>query len=355
MDRWFNGYDPDGFHLTNVLFNAASAGLLALLLCNVVQPRPMMCAAALWVFATRPAHAEAVVRTPGRPKSAVPLALLANSHAYAHSGVKRKPRDWISFLVAIAAKESALASVRIFGLIDVLLRRKPPLTFLGSLEFTAAPCVVLDQPNIGLLLGGWEPLEPPRTLAIQSVQAARRHATDPFIMEVVSPYMLLVPYLTWPLTVGLFAFVVGYRLFWRARRSPVAFLILWFLSTLLSVLGVLCRVISSTLRADRYLYFSSVAATGLIALGLATVFRSRSRLAWALIRTGLALVMRWQRVHHAARWKNNLLFWAAAEAPAPKDATPPRNIGVAFLSRGKLDPAEVFLQKVSPGNLRSGQ
>jgi Flp pilus assembly protein TadD len=141
--------------------------------------------------------------------------------------------------------------------------------------------------------------------------------------------------------------VVAIYRWWPASRWPAAFLLLWFVLTLVPAFTVMFRVSASAPIADRYLYLPSVATSVLIAWGFTAATR-RLRLpgvATALTAGVTLIALTAATWSYQTVWRDDYAFWSAAAAAAPEDGLAQRELGSTLLALGRLDEAERVLSR----------
>lgn len=122
VDWTISGGAPWVFHLTNVLLNALSVGLVVLVAAAWLPPLGALVAGLL--FAVHPLHVEAVANTVGRAEILVAIGLLAAvlaARQYRRAATALRRRLWLATTllaaaVAMASKEHGVIAIALIGL-----------------------------------------------------------------------------------------------------------------------------------------------------------------------------------------------------------------------------------------------
>ena len=393
FDRWLWGYQPFGFHLTNVALHAAVVVLLYGLLRRMV-PRPAAFLAVA-LFAVHPLQTEAVAYVSGRSELLCGVwflaALVLAVDAMALGSRRRAALACVCGFLAIASKEVGLVLPGVVLAYDWLLRpgderrrwRRLWLIFVPALAVAAA-FVAYRLLSVRHLIGESSPLLNLLTQAIviwrylwllmwpsgQSIMHAVHRVTsalDPVALAAAAGLALLA--------------ALAFRL---RREAPVmAFGVLWFLIVLspsssivtlaegmaehrvylasagifVAIAGLIARLVPASRRGGaalpaKYMAASAVLLTVLFAL---TVMRNR---VW-----GNPIEL-WGEatVHAEGMWEPHYALADAlresgncgaavpeyrkvvASSPAHRDAYV--NLGICLAQTGQLDEAEHAFRRV---------
>ena len=127
---------------------------------------------------------------------------------------------------------------------------------------------------------------------------------------------------------------------WRRRQFTLMLALVWSVATLAPALLLVLRRIATTPIAERYLYLPSVGVVLALAYALAAVCRrsGRKRLLVAASCV-VALIALGETTRRTRVWSDDLHFWTAAAQGSPS-ALPQRELGDAYVRRGKLAAAE---------------
>ena len=125
LDRALWGDNPAGFHLTNVLINAADAALVFVLLAGLFRDRlsPVPLSLCALLFAFHPVHTEAINMVVGRTELLAALFGLLTFICYLHD---RKPAAFGFFFLALLSKESAVTIPAVIFLYEYLFKKRVP-------------------------------------------------------------------------------------------------------------------------------------------------------------------------------------------------------------------------------------
>lgn len=146
IDYQLWGKQAFGFHLTNILLHAINSTLLFYLF-TTLGMRKVAAAIASLFFALYPGHPEAVTWIGGRFDVLCLTWLLIAMLLWCHARLSGKDfllvPSVVSFLLAVLSKETALAAILIFPLLDWLLYLQTRFTAGQGIEFPLKWYVVL--------------------------------------------------------------------------------------------------------------------------------------------------------------------------------------------------------------------
>jgi hypothetical protein len=351
--RLFGFENPVGYHLGNVLLNAANGALLFLFLRRATGRFTLSLAIAA-AFVALPVHVEAVSWVMGRKDvlstSLVLAALLAQAGELEQTKAARRWSLWLlTFLLTILA---LLAKIAAFSCVPLLALHR---TFHPYLAGRRAPEAKLDW---GRVLRGGALLLPhaAATVAIvlwyQGVLSQfgiiGRHGPGTFSAEHLTNVAVFVPLLIgcylrsliWPFglsafyrwphvevplsaeahlaSLGIAAAVAAGLAYCCLRRRDLAFYALGFFALLLPYLGL---VYVDIWRADRYIYLASFAVLAIAADSLARFAERRGPLgrgAVAALALSFTMGCALQTLRHEAVWRDNESLWSyEAYLPEP--------------------------------------
>lgn len=368
--RWFGFQNPAGYHLGNVVLNAANAVLLFLFLHQATR-RFGLALATAGVFAVLPVHVEPVAWVMGRKDvlSACFLlaALLAQSHELAAPDPARRRQLHLATILLLAlALLSKIAAMGGFALL--LLHR----VFAPYLDGRREPSAPLDWPRIvrevlprmaphaivtaGVVLWyqrnlaafgviGWRgpgPLDPEH---LGTVAAFTPLIIGGYLRSLLWPTQLSMAY-RWPhveIPLGGFeqlasvaiALGVGAGLaHCLLRRRDLAFYGLGFLALLLPYLNV---VFVDIWRADRYVYLSAFC---LLAIP-ATIVAARPRGAVRIVALALAACFAAGSLVQTRRqlwvWRDNESLWTHEAYMAEPSLIGIQGLAAAYVKRSERE------------------
>jgi hypothetical protein len=263
------GLDPGGHHFVSVLWHAANAALLMVLLWYMTGYlwRSIFVAA---LFALHPLRVESVAWVSERKD--VLSAFFCFCTLWAYARYARQPQSWrryaaaaALFSLALMSKPSAVSLPFLLLLLDYWpLRRKEPLAVLlrEKIPFVAMAAAVsvatyLGQKQVGAM-GNIEGLAFLERLANALVSYMRYLGKIfwPHPLTVIYPYQRDLPVLSIAAACLLLVAVTALVLF-RGRQFrylPVAWF--WFLGTLIPMIGLI--QVGRQAYADRYTYIPSI-------------------------------------------------------------------------------------------------
>jgi hypothetical protein len=367
--RLFGFANPFGYHLGNVLLNAANAGLLFLFLLRATS-RYRFAALVAGLFALLPVHVEAVCWVMGRKDVLcaffVLLVLLAEAHAA--RSADRGRRRWLRVLafvlypLAILAKFGAVSLVLVLGLYRVfaptlLDRRDPPRVVVSDL-ISLMPHLLV---SVGIfvwynhVLSQFGVIGPPAGVTAEHLGTLAR-----FIPLVIGLYAASVlgitdrsiTYLTPNEAIPLTALERGLSLAtalalvaffaWAVRRRrDLLFFGLAFLALLLPYFNIVSVILW---RADRYLYLASfclLAIAVALVLDLLPYLRARSRRIVPLVMGATAVWALFAALVTLARepaFRDNHALWTHEVSLARPAVVAFQALARSFLGRAGAEP-----------------
>jgi tetratricopeptide (TPR) repeat protein len=347
---------PAALHVLNVLWYAATVGLLYLLIYRLFD-RPgtdrtraafiALTTAAL--FAAHPLHTEAVANIKGRDEILSLLGSLAGTY-FALRALDERKLWWgalsgLSFLLALLSKENAITFLAVLPLTLYFFTDAQP----GRIARTCLPLVLAAGAFLavrGAILG-WSLGEPVRELMNNPFlrwtgteyvpftsgewSATVGYTLGKYVQLLIVPFPLSHDYYpraveikTWadPTVWGSLLLYTG-LLFWAVRglrkKDPVSYGIWWYLLTLSIVSNIFFPV--GTNMSERFLFMPSVGFALAVAV-LLDRWRRRpggSRLAWG-IAVAVTLLYGALTVARNPVWRDNFTLFTTDVATAPNSA-----------------------------------
>lgn len=355
--RLFGFRNPAGYHLGNVLGNAANVVLLFLFLQHATR-RFGLAVATAGLFAVLPVHVEPVAWVMGRKDMLsagfVLAALLAQSHELASSDVRRRRSLYLLTLLltvlALLSKIAAMSAVVILTLHRVFApyldgTRPPhlPLDWRHITRHVAPRMLPHALVTVGIVVWyqrvvaefgvvGWRGLGPFDPEHLRTVATFTPLVLGQYLRSLVWPTQLSIsyrwPHVEIPLTASEQVAAAGIALVMGAallhavlRRRDLAFYGLACVALLLPYLNL---VFVDIWRADRYVYLASfcvlaIAVTWLEPRGAP---RSRSgalRVATVALAAGFGIASAVQTARQLSVWRSNESLWrheAYLDAPS---------------------------------------
>ncbi|HJT77167.1 MAG TPA: tetratricopeptide repeat protein, partial [Gemmataceae bacterium] len=356
--------NPAGFHLTNVLLHIADAVLLFLALRRLTAaPGRSFFVAAL--FALHPLHVESVAWISER-KDVLSvffglLALLAYAWYAERPGLGRYLLVALGLVLSLLAKPMLVTLPALLLLLDYWPLRR--FRGLAPAEAPAVPAaswwwLVVEKLPLLLPVAGSAVItmiaqqqgganNPVGQLPLRLENAALSYVI--YLRETFWPVhlVLFVPYPTnlfpvWQVVgaAGVLVAVTALALLARRRCPYLAVGWLWFLGTLLPVIGVV-QVLGGHALADRYTYFPLIGIFLMIVWGGADLAawvrlpRAVPVLAGALVLIPCLVLTRIQ----VGYWHDSFVLWQHTLAFVPDNYLAHTNLGVAYLNAGEVDRA----------------
>jgi hypothetical protein len=353
--RVFGFQNPLGYHLGNVLLNAANVALLFLFLARATRRFGLSLAVA-GVFAVLPVHVEPVSWVMGRKDTLsaffVLAALLAQSYELDEPDARRRRQLYLATLLctclALVAKIAAMPCFVVLALHRAFYpyldgRRAPdaPIGVLRTLRVAIPPVLPHAVMTLAIVawyqaavaeygVTGWRgrgPLDPQH---LANVAAFTPLIIGSYLKSLAWPAQLSVFY-RWPhveiplsglerfASVAIALAIVAAVVYCCRRRRDLAFYLLAFLSLLLPYLNV---VYVDIWRANRYVYLASFCALAVPAILLAQLYTRGSRSVRLAI-TGATLCFAFastaQTLRLQAVWRDDASLWryeAALDEPS---------------------------------------
>ncbi len=346
------GLDPRGHHLSSLLLHAASAALLFLVLSRMTGAVwPSVLAAV--IFAIHPLRVESVAWVAERKDVLSAffgfLTLLAYHWFTQQSGLLRYMLVVAMFAAGLMAKPMLVTVPCLLLLLDIwplgrwgrvstarLLAEKLPLFAL-----TAASSIVtlIAQQRLGAMRPmEWLPFGTRVANAVVSCVA--------YLGKYVWPERLAVFYphpagalSAWQVVgaAALLIVVSAAVAMWARRRPYLAVGWLWYLGTLVPVIGLV--QVGSQGMADRYTYLPLIGITIAVVWGVAEL-TSRWRRAAVMVACGVMVIaLAIGTRQQMAYWRNSLTLFEQALRVTTNNALAHYNVGVALRARGRLDEA----------------
>jgi tetratricopeptide (TPR) repeat protein len=342
------GLDPAGHHLVNVLFHAANAALLFILLWRMTQKIwPSVLVAAL--FAWHPLHVESVAWIAERKDVLSTFFALLALLSYARFVKETNRRGyWFTFVffaLGLLAKPMLVSLPLVMLLLDFWpFRRFLGNSFPGSLIREKIPFLLLAAGSCVVTF-----LAQQKSHAVASLDQIPLSfrlenapvATARYLLKLFWPGDMAVIYPLAPVQIPSVAMAVTTLALlsvgaWRMRKRSPGLLIgwLWFLITLVPVIGLV--QVGSAAMADRYTYIPSIGIFIAVAFGLDALCGSPRRRKLFHVGSVLLLVACVGLTEHQLRyWRNSeTLFCHALEVTKNNDIAHD-NLGVAFELQGR--------------------
>ena len=354
------GEDPRGHHLTSLLLHALNTALLFGLLRALTGAwGPSALAAAL--FAAHPLRVESVAWVAER-KDVLSAALwLLTIHAWLAHLRKPGAARWVGACIAcalsLAAKPMAVTLPAVLLILDYwplgrwgtgrgaaarspgsLVAEKSPFLVMALavgvatfvIQQRTGAMIPLDALPLGVRLG--------TALSAYGAYLARSVWPSGLSVLYLHPEALPQP-LVLAGSVGALALLSGAA--WRLRsRAPwLAAGWLWFLVTLLPVIGIV--QVGLQWIADRYTYLPSMGLCVLAAFGATALAGTpRRRLALLLAATAAVVALGAASWSRAGAWRDTGTLFSSALAADPGNWLAHNKVGEALLQRGEAEAAE---------------
>jgi len=356
--NWIAGHDrPFGFHLVNILLNAAVPLLLYFLLLAILDSVPRgrtIAFVAALLYAVHPIHTEAVAWISGRSE------LLAAGFLLAAWLLHLKDRPipaLLCFLLAMMSKESAIAFVPLALLGDYARGKLKPASRYAWLAGMGVLFLALLWNAQGGRFGekGFSPIDnplasfPAKWRILNALRIAWRYIglhVYPARLSCDYSYNAILLYANWKrmLPAALATLLVLALWIWVLRQRSCG----WTLAgaLYLAPFAVTSNILVSTgtLMGERLAYLPSAGFCLLVALAWIELEQRRVILARGLL-IAVLVALATRTVVRNRDWRGDWTLFSAAVRAYPENAKMRANLGGLYLQRGQLDEAEVELNK----------
>ena len=357
LDCQFYGLKPAGHHLTNVLLHVSNTLLLFLLLSQMTGALwRSACVAAL--FAWHPLHVESVAWVAERKDVLSACFWMLTLLSYGYYAAKPRASSYLLtlfvFILALMAKPMVVTLPFVLLLLDFW-----PLQRIRGLTTSTSPFPQLDWKRLL-----WEKLpfftltivacaltvsaQAPAIVSTAGLPISQRimHAFlayghylqvtfVPRGLSIYYPYVIDIPRAT-IVIVGILLALITFSTLRSTRRQP--YLIvgwLWYLGTLVPVIGLV--QVGDQAWADRYTYLPLIGVFIALVWGLTEWIKSPSLLkASALSTAVLLLVLTTLQMSH---WRSTRTLFEHAAKVTPNNFMAVTMLGSLLAQEGKLDEA----------------
>lgn len=356
LDYSIGGLNPLVYHIFNVLFHIAVSFLVFLVARRIIASN-LWAAAAAFLFAVHPIHAEAAAYISGRRDLLAALFFLLGLYFYMRMRETGK-LHWAaaviaSFALAILSKEMA-ATLGAVCLIYELFFRSPESAEKGRTARIIL-CGLLIALALAFAAFEWFQRNPTRSGAeaagywggsLFTALLSSSRALWHYIRLIIAPFGLsadystdafpaseniIAPWTTLPAVAGviLLAVLGAYLAF---KRKPAGFIILFFLTTLLPVMQIIPhheRV------AERFVYLPSAAFFILAAYFAGRAVSDSLRQTMQYIVIIICLVFTGFTLERGTVWRNEYTFWKSASEAQPRSIR--AQVGYAKAAKALFD------------------
>jgi protein O-mannosyl-transferase len=354
--NWMAGQDRTlGYHLVNILLNAAVTLLLYFLLLGLLDsvPRgPTIALVAALLYAVHPIHTEAVAWISGRSELLAAGFLLG---AWLLHLRDQPVPALLCFLLAMMSKESAIVFVPLALVGDYARGKLKPVSRYAWYAGMGVLYLALLWKAQGGRFGekGFSPIDnplasfPAKWRLLNALRIGWKYLGLHFYPATLScdySYNAIPLYASWKHTLP--AAIAGALVLalwlWVVRKRNCG----WILAGAIyfGSFAVTSNILVSTgtLMGERLAYLPSAGFCLFVALVWIQLEQRRARLAWALLITVL-VALATRTVVRNEDWRNDWTLFSAAERAVPESAKVRANLGGLYLQRGQLDQAEAEL------------
>jgi protein O-mannosyl-transferase len=362
--------NPAGHHYVNVLLHAIDAWLLFLVLLQATGAvwRSWMVAA---LFALHPINVESVAWVSERKNVLSMLFFLVGLMAYRWYSQKPSLARYASVLMSFACGLMAKPQVITFPFVLLLwdywplervrfgrsessgdptprlafsrlLQEKIPLFALSA----ASAFITLEAQDAGGAVRTMLQVPMPVRLGNAAVSYGRYlgKAFWPLRLSVMYPYLWSWKVQLWPLVFSLLVLAIASVLVVASHRRYLVVGWLWFLGTLVPMIGLV--QVGGQAMADRYAYLPFVGLFLMVSWGVAEIAESHHWPAFLpgavalLALTALAVTAR----HQLGYWSDNIRLWSHAIEVSGPNYQAQEHLGTALADSGRMAEAGLHFQ-----------
>ncbi len=355
------GLNPFGFHLTNVLLHALTAGALVLLLLEMQFTSPAAALAAA-IFALHPAQVESVAWISQRKSVLAVFFLLLSFLAYVR-GTRASPPSrgalvlsFVLFLAALLSKVTVVIFPGVLFLYDLGFRRERPWRLLvGKIPFLAAAAAIAwigyrFQVALEVTTKGWMGGTPQLHAATTAGLFARYLRILLFPVNLSTTYdppdaaSMIDP---WPLAGYAFLALGGWGA-WRAFRLNRR--ALWWMGAFWLGFLPVSQIVTYVVHiADRYLHVPSIGFAAGVGTGFAALHaraRRAGRGGQVTAAAGIVLAclaaLTWARVQV---WRDPMTLWSDTVRRPPVHWAADYNYARTLADQGDLRGAIPYYER----------
>jgi protein O-mannosyl-transferase len=380
--------NPGGYHWTNVMFHIANTLLLFLVL-NRITGRVWRSSFVAVLFAVHPLHVESVAWISERKDVLSTFFWILTLWFYVlyveHPGFKRYIWMLVFFVLGLLSKPMVVTLPFVLLLLDYwpLKRQASFHTYDSRLKVSLPAFSKRPLPPSAILILEKIPLfilslvVSVVTFLVsknQQVMATFQAASLQLRIEnVLVSYATYIAKMFWPQNMAVFypypgalplwqvawslILLLGITLFvlFQARRRP--YLVvgwLWYLGTLVPVIGLV--QVGSQAMADRYTYISFIGLFVMVTWGvvdylISMKYRKVILVVLSSLTVSILMILSWQQVRH---WQNTTTLFTHALLVTERNYVAHNGLGAAFMSRNMPDEAAFHFReslKIAPSYL----
>jgi tetratricopeptide (TPR) repeat protein len=352
IDYHLWGLNPFGYRLGNLIFHLGNAFLVFFLLRHLLAGRTWLSFAGSLIFSLHPVNVESVAWVSERKNVLSVFFLLLSFLAYFRylEGERKGLAYGFSlglYLLSILAKVSSVIFPLLLILYDLCftnrsrrewIKDKIPF-FLLSAFFSGLAVYIYHLQKIIPEYHGGHPINNFLTMTNVIVE---------YILSLFVPLYLNFYYDTRLVkSLGEYQFLLSFSFLllvavlatrWYRKEQPLFFSLFWFFLPLLPVLNIVPIAI---LRADRYLYLSSVGFAYFLAWGIPRVLGDTGKkVSWSALGVLflIAGVFGWLTEQQAGYWRSPFHLWSRVMKYIPSEAK-----AYCFLGNNARDKGQVIL------------
>lgn len=361
------GYNPMGFHLTNVLIHVINSLLFMTLLMLMFKKsqspyKSYIILITSLIFALHPIHTEVASWVSGRTDGLAATFFFAAFIFYLKYSLQPSNKNLaltlLMYILSLMSKEMAITLPAVIILYDMLINKERFNELLKKRLFVYGSLVIISVLFILLRTWALSQVVPRQTYFyfygrdFMTAVYTMLQTLPLYFRLSIAPYGMLYHYSGYlPDAHSITEFRVIFAVFfivvttgaatYFVKRSPyISFAILIFYVTLLPVMNI---VPTMNFMADRFLYIPSIFVSIIAASVLFRYFTKRSYNLVMIISAAVLIVFSYMTYSRNKDWKNNdSLFLSAEGRPGVVTYI---NIGNIYANKGNFDVAELYYRK----------
>jgi Flp pilus assembly protein TadD len=352
LDVERSGLDAGAHHVTSLVLHCANAVLLFLVLQGMTRSTGRSAFVAA-LFALHPLHVESVAWIAARKDVLSSLFWILTMGAYARyvrrPGYAAYALVVLMLLLGLLSKPMVATLPLVLLLLDVWPLRRLPAGSPGAhhwrlvaekipLALLAAACIALTfaaQRQLGAVTGADVlPIGERLANAAVSVWAYLIKMVWPADLVPFYPYRTAIPISLVAFAFGGLVAMTAVAVWCRTGAPYVTVGWLWYLATLIPVLGLV--QVGGHAMADRFTYVPLIGIFLVISWGGASIARRLrvDRGLQAAAAVAILVVLSWRAGIQASYWRNSTALWEHAVRVQPGNARAHANLGVALAADG---------------------
>lgn len=336
------GFEPFGYHLTNILLHLVNS-LLLYLLAFLLTKNKFVSFITLILYAVHPIHTEAVTYVAGRADSLVSIFILASLILFIKF-LDRKSTDWFLYLASISSF--------IFGLLSKEIAIFLPLVVLffainKRKVLLALPFFVLSATYLLLRIGNAGVNTPCFSGDLLSRTATFVSLLPSYLRILIFPVNLHMSYTTKPYANIFYPLVILILiclwLVYSFKKNKLIFYgSIWFIFWLIPQSNIYPI---NAYFAEHFLYISSMGFFFIVAVGLNDIKNLRLKKIAVFIVCLLMIFYSAVTIRQNSFWRDPLKLFSRITELSPRSFSGFNNLGLTYEDGGQFDLARKCYEK----------